>query len=142
MTYQAHGVGAYRETSIRTAGGGRIIVMLYDEAIRRLDDALRLLDSNDKRLDKVNAALIKTQDIITELTVSLDFDRGGEIAQRLYSLYMYFNRTLLDANFKKDPAPIRVVRKMMNDLRESWAEIVDGGGARSEAAGGSLNVAG
>lgn len=123
-------LSAYRETRVRTASPGQIIIMLYDEAIKQLDLGIEMLTLNQKgkpdpsRIEPIHKALVKAQDIITELMVSLDFDQGGEIAKNLFSLYTWFNRELLEANLSKDVERIKAVRTMMNELRGAWQEVV------------------
>lgn len=114
---------AYRETKVRTAGQGKLIVMLYDEAIKQIDTALQGMENNSKKLDSVHNSITKAQDVITELTVSLDFDRGGEIAKTLFNLYMFFNSQLMEGNVRKDQTPVRTVRDLLAQLREAWVSI-------------------
>ena len=103
--------------------------MLYDEAIKQLDRCLELLKLNNSdkkspgRIEHIGKSIMKTQDIITELMVSLDFEQGEEIAKNLFSLYTWFNRELLEANIKQDIQRIMVIRDMLNDLRNAWHEI-------------------
>jgi len=123
MPYNAHSVNAYKETRVKTAGRGRIIVMLYDEAIKQLDTATELLEQKTKQLDKVNNAITKAQDILAELMVSLDFEQGGEIARNLFRLYLYFNDELMEANLKKEVEPLRGVRRYLAELRAAWKQI-------------------
>ncbi len=123
-------LSAYRETRVRTASQGQLIIMLYDEAVKQLDHSIELLTLNQKgkpdpsRIEPINKALVKAQEIITELMVSLDFEQGGDIAKNLFSLYTWFNRELLEANLAKDVERIRAVRTMMNELRGAWQEVV------------------
>ena len=124
MSTRANPVSAYKETSVRTASGGKIVVMLYDEAIKQLDSAITLLETDTKELDRVNNAILKAQDIITELMVSLDFDKGGDIAPKLFGLYRFFNDQLMEANVQKDAAPLRSVRHFLNELRDAWVQIL------------------
>ena len=142
-------ISAYRETRIKTASQGQLIIMLYDEAVKSLDRALELMGMNQKgkkdpsRIEHINKAILKTQEIVTELTVSLDFDQGGEIAQNLFALYTWFNQELLEGNIKQDQNRIKAVRNMIYDLRGAWNEIA----ARNtpEKAGkeiGGINIAG
>jgi flagellar protein FliS len=103
--------------------------MLYDEAVKHLDRGLELLgtDSGKKdpaKIEKISKATLKTQEIITELMVSLDFEQGGEIARNLFSLYVWFNKELLEANVKQDARRITIIRNMVNELRGAWAEII------------------
>lgn len=144
MAYQQSSVHAYRQTSVKTASQGRIIVMLYDEAVRQIDTALELLQEKSKKLDHVNNALVKAQDIITELMVSLDLEQGGDIAHNLLRLYLFFNDRLMEGNVKKEEAPIQEVRGLMVDLRDAWKQIenVTIDGNRPAASGGGVNIAG
>ena len=129
MAY-TNAISAYRETRIKTASQGQLIIMMYDEAIKCLDRGLDLLEKNAKgkkdpgRIEHINKSILKCQEIITELTVSLDFEQGGEIAQNLFSLYTWFNQELLEGNIKQDTDRIRTVRDMIDDLRGAWHEIV------------------
>lgn len=143
MAYQQSSVNAYRQTSVKTASQGRIIVMLYDEAVRQIDLATGLLKENTRELDKVNNALVRAQDIITELMVSLDLEQGGEIAQNLLRLYLFFNDRLMEGNVKKEEAPLQEVRSLMTDLRDAWKQIENFSpdGPRPLASGG-VNIAG
>jgi flagellar protein FliS len=115
---------AYKNTNIKTASQGKLIVLLYDEAVKQLTLASSLFNSEDKlataSIEKVGAAIIKTQDIITELQVSLDMEKGGQIASNLMSLYVYFNSELTNANINKDKKKIDFVLQMMKELASSW----------------------
>jgi flagellar protein FliS len=104
--------------------------MLYDEAVRQLDVAIDLLVEYDKdgkkdpsKIEPISKAVIKAQNIITEFMVSLDFDKGGEIAQNLFNLYTWFNSELTDANIKHDRQRITVVRNLISELRGTWSEV-------------------
>jgi flagellar protein FliS len=118
--YQA---AAYKQVRVKTAGPGQIVVMLYDEAIRQLKLAIELLGSSSKELDRVNNSILKARDIVTELMVSLDMEQGGDFAQRMFSLYVWFNEQLLDANIRKDSGPLKVVLNYLSEIREAWAQI-------------------
>jgi len=134
-------LNAYRETHIKTASQGKLIIMLYDESLRQLDTAIHLLKDNTREYDKVNSAILRAQDMVTELMVSLDFEKGGDIAQGLYSLYMFFNQHMMQANMKKDVDMLSTVRGQLNELRTAWDQVINkaqNGGQNS----GGINVAG
>jgi flagellar protein FliS len=128
MAY-SNALSAYRETRIRTASQGQLIIMLYDEAVRQLDKALELMGLNKSgkkdpgRIEFIGKAITKTQDILTELMVSLDFEQGGDIARNLFALYTWFNRELLEAHIAQDLTRVTVVRNQINELREAWNEV-------------------
>lgn len=114
---------AYKETQIKTANQIHLIVMLYDGAIRHLNLALDSFTEGHRRYDAINNHIIAAQDILSELTASLDFEKGGQLAKNLFSLYGFMNRQLLEANFKKEAGPVRDVKKLLSDLREAWVEL-------------------
>ena len=111
----------YKQTQITTANQGKLIVMLYDGAIKFLNIAVDNL--NPRTYDVVNNNIIKAQDIITELLLSLNMDEGGEISQNLFNLYMYFKKQLLEANIKKDGEILGQTIKLLKELRDAWDQI-------------------
>jgi flagellar protein FliS len=104
--------------------------MLYNTAVRQLDEALFLLQSDDTgkkepgKIEKISKAIVKTQEIISELMVSLDFEQGGDIAVNLFSLYTWFNRELMEANISQDAKRISIVKSHIENLRSAWQEVV------------------
>lgn len=114
---------AYKETSIKTASQGRLIVMLYEEAVRQLGDAESMLKESDKRYDKINSKIVKVQAIISELMSSLDMQAGGQIAATLMNLYIYFNQTLLEANVEKNAEKVGQIAHFMGELKDAWTAI-------------------
>ena len=113
-------ISSYRETQIKTASRGKLIVLLYDGLVKFLDIALENIPK--KRYDIVNKNIIKAQDIISELIIALNME-AGDVSGKLLSIYTFFNKKLIEANVQKDPEGIKFVRNMMCELREAWGEI-------------------
>jgi len=115
------GIDAYQETAISTQSRGRLIVMLYDGAIKFLKLAIQQIEAGNwaAKGQYINRA----QDIIRELSAVLDMEGGGEIAQNLRRLYAFMIRRLFEANTKKDPQMIREVISLLEDLNQSWKAI-------------------
>jgi flagellar secretion chaperone FliS len=135
-------LNAYRQTKVKTASQGRLIVMLYDEALKQLDIANEEMKKPQKKLDKVHNCIVKTQEVITELMASLDFEKGGDIANNLYNLYRFFNQQLLQANIDKTPDSLSEIRRMMSELRTAWASIEGQAQSTSGASPLGVNIAG
>ena len=139
---------SYKETRIKTAGQGQLIVMLYDEGIKQLIRAIELMEGNntDKkepgRIEQTSKSIMKTEEIITELMVSLDFEHGGEIAKNLFALYTWFNRELLEANITQDIKRIKTVRDMLSELRDTWSSISQNAVEQPNREAAGLNIAG
>jgi flagellar protein FliS len=135
-------VQAYRETQIKTANQIKLIVMLYDASIRHLNLALEDITGSHEHYDRINSHVVAAQDIVSELMASLDFERGGEIARGLFSIYSYANRRLLDGNVRKDRAPLEEVKRLLVELRDAWAGISARKGLTEHAVpSGGVNIA-
>lgn len=137
---------AYKETRVRTAGQGQLIIMLYDEALKQLKIAAEALAEQKSavpaNIEKANKSILKTQEIITELMASLDFEAGGEIASNLFSLYSFFNRELMDANIQKNATKVANVQSLMSQLRLTWVEVVRTTASQNQPAVQGVNISG
>ena len=115
---------AYQKANVTTASQGHLIVLLYEAAVKNLNGASALIDANGKikanEIEKFGNFIQKTQSIITELQVSLDMDKGGDISKNLMSLYVYFNSELMDASINHNKKKIDSVGGMMEQLLDSW----------------------
>lgn len=120
---------AYQKTNINTASQGKLIVLLYEGAIKNLSTAVNYFESNGNilpgNIEKFGICLQKTQAIITELEVSLDMEKGGEIAKNLMALYVYFNEELINAGINKNKEKITFVLEKLKTLADSWRQIVN-----------------
>ncbi len=116
-----NGVKAYQETAVTTQSRGRLIVMLYEGAIKFLKLAVKALEEND--CESKGKYINKAQAIITELNAVLDVEAGGEIAKNLRSLYLLMGKRLNEANIKKDPKLICEVITLMEELNQGWKAI-------------------
>lgn len=112
---------AYKQQSILTAPPGRLVVMLYDGCRRFLFQAASAMRDGD-RLQSQDR-LRRAEAIIDELTVTLDHERGGELAGRLQGIYAFCRRHLMEAALEQEPAKIDEVSELLGELREAWAEI-------------------
>ncbi|MBQ8776550.1 MAG: flagellar export chaperone FliS [Treponema sp.] len=128
MAFQ-NAYSAYQKTNVSTASQGRLVVLLYEGAIKQLTMAMSYIDENNKinprDIEKYGICLQKVQAIITELQVSLDMEKGGEIAKNLMALYVFFNEELVQASISKDKEKLQSVWNMMNELAQSWKTIAN-----------------
>jgi len=135
-------VDTYKKVRVNTAHPGKIIVMLYDEALKQINFSIEQLEEGAKSFDRVNSAILKAYDIITELSVALDMEKGGDIARQLRNLYDYFGAQLMQANIKKDAAILRGIQPLIADLRESWQKIMHVSPPHAEAQVSGIDIDG
>lgn len=113
--------GQFREHAVQSASPLQLVVMLYDGAIKFCDQGLVAMEKRD--LDGQNNTLQRAQRIILELMSCLDTERGGEVAKNLLALYTYCINQLVEANIHDTKEPIRRVKKILNELRDSWVSL-------------------
>ena len=118
-----HGANQYKQTSVRTASRGQILLMLYEAAIQNVKKASLAIDKKD--LPAKGVAIGKAHDILNELLNTLDFEIGGEIARNLERLYNFMTEQLVKANLQNDKAPLEAVRKQLETLLGAWRIAVE-----------------
>ena len=146
MAYQ-NAYTAYQKTNVNTASQGRLVVLLYEGAVKHLKAALNLFDENDKikaaNIEQFGIHLQKAQAIITELQVSLDMEKGGDIARNLMSLYVYFNEELMDATISHNKQKIEFVLSKVDELADAWRTIANStANAPAAKVANTLNIVG
>lgn len=120
-------INAYLENMVNTANPVRLIILLYDKAISCLEEAAEIIE---KRYDDYDHAKLKYQnlgratEILKVLKLTLDKEKGGELAKNLDDIY----KALLDDLMRiiiegDDSETIRKMVKILKDLRESWEEV-------------------
>ena len=118
---QPSGYGQYRQVQISTASPGKLILMLYQGAIKAMKKAVAFIDRQD--YEGKGESLIRAQDIIMELNMALDLE-AGEIARSLRQLYLYIYKRLVYANLELDKDAIQESVGLMERLLESWETAV------------------
>ena len=148
MSYNSQALTAYKETRVKTASQGSLIIMLYDEGIKHITLALEGMPEGKvepENIERIHQHILRAQDIITELMASLNMEQGKEIASNLFSLYSFFNQQLFQANMKKDPKPLVMIREMMEELREAWQQVINSSAAANsevKPVPAGINIAG
>lgn len=110
----------YRQTRVETAGPLKLIIMMYEGALRFINLAKKAIEERD--FMSANASLQRAQAIIDELNFSLNME-AGEIAVNLRQLYDFINSKLIEANIKKDAGILDQVSVLLNDLKSAWVEL-------------------
>lgn len=105
----------------QTASPVERVLMLYDGALRRIEEARRAIVEG--RIEDRFHALEKAGAILVGLQSALDHERGGVIADQLDRIYTYLDFRLHQANIRNDPAICEEVSARLRELRRSWAEL-------------------
>jgi len=114
---------AYQQTAVTTQSKGRLVVLLYEGAIKFMKLAVKAVEQGD--IEARHNYLLKAQDIIHELNAVLDMEAGGEIASNLRKLYDFMQKQLVQANIRNDTKKIHEVISLMEELNKGWKAITN-----------------
>jgi flagellar protein FliS len=120
VTVLTRGIDAYRRTEAQSASPIQLVVMLYDGALRFLNEARTAQSEGDLR--RRAGALQRVAAIIAECQSTLDLERGGQVALELDGLYSYISARLIDINVKRDGTAVEEIYRLMSTLRTAWAD--------------------
>ncbi len=115
------GIDAYQENAVATQSRGRLIVMLYEGAVKFLRQAVAAIEREDWSAKGVY--INKAAAIVDELDNCLDMGAGGEIAENLRRLYGFMRRHLSEANAQRDTQRINEVIQLLEELNEGWKAV-------------------
>ncbi|HOD51715.1 MAG TPA: flagellar export chaperone FliS [Candidatus Hydrogenedentes bacterium] len=112
-------LSAYKKIDVETTSQGKLIVLLFNGAIQRAEEAKRHIAAGS--IENVHNNLIRAQEILGELRGALDMKMGA-IAQNLDRIYEYLQHLLIDANLRKSVQPIEECLAHLTTLRDTWKE--------------------
>ncbi|MGE0526176.1 MAG: flagellar export chaperone FliS [Bdellovibrionales bacterium] len=113
----------YKQTSVQSASKEKLLLMLYEGAIRFMKQALMAIDKKDIAGRGMNIG--RAFDIVNELNNTLNHEAGGEIAKNLEQLYMFISEQLTKCNASGERKPLEDALRIMETLHSGWVEAVE-----------------
>ena len=113
-----YGYQQYKNQTVETMTKGEMLILLYDEIVKRLVRAKLHLEQSNVEL--FEADVQRAIDIINYLSKSLDMKYP--ISQELYRFYDFFTRELNRVKVGRNVAIIDDIIPLVKDLRESFRE--------------------
>ncbi len=113
----------YQKTQVVTASREKILLMLYEGAIRFTKQAR--IAMVDKKIAEKGKAISRATAILSELMATLDFKVGGQLAQDLENLYIFMIDKLIEGNVHNKPECLDDVERLLNTLYSAWKDVVE-----------------
>jgi flagellar protein FliS len=110
----------YKDQSVQYASPGELISMLFNGCVKYIRWGMEAICRED--IEKAHTNIIRAQDIIRELILSLNMDY--DISEGLMALYAYMHSKLVQANINKDQEILIEVLEMVTVLRDAWEEAL------------------
>ena len=117
---------SYRQVVARTAPPGQLVLLLFEGAIRFLEQA-KVGFAHEDPLEfnrTISNNVIRAQDIINELNLSLNIREGGAFAANQRRLYNYLDWRLQESNQYKTQTGIDEIIARLTVLRDAWGEML------------------
>ena len=121
MSYPNYGSSAYKAISVNTASPTKLVVMLYQGAIRFLKQAQE--DIRNKDFAQKSQSVDRAVAIIQHLQGTLDMEKGGKISLDLDRLYTYVTSRIFDGSAKLDLRAFEEATELLTTLLSGWEEI-------------------
>ena len=120
MTKNLNMANAYKTQQIMTASPEQLTLMLYNGAIRFIDESMMAMEQKD--FSRSNDRNLRAQDIVREFMLTLDMQY--EVSQAWMALYDYIEFRLIQGNVKKDKEQLQEARNMLHELRDTWVAAI------------------
>lgn len=112
-------VNVYKNNSVNYASKEQLLLMLVDGAVKFAKRAKEAM--NKKDIKNAHEYLTRTQDIFTELMISLDRN-AGEWANNLFNVYEFIKYELFQINMEKNEDRLDKLMPIIEDVRDTWHE--------------------
>lgn len=113
----------YQKTQVVTASKEKILLMLYEGAIRFTKQALVAMEA--KKIAEKGKYISRATAILSELMATLDFKVGGQLAVDLENLYVFMIDKLIEGNINNDPDCLKHVEKVLMTLYTAWKDVIE-----------------
>lgn len=113
---------AYHVNQVSTVSKQKLILLMYDGAIRFVNQAKEMATRGD--IAGRGHYIGKAQKIVDELNGALDCNKGGEVANSLTKVYMELTRLLTDANISGNITSLNSALEMLNGIRSAWDQVI------------------
>lgn len=111
---------AYKSNSVNTASPGELTLMLYNGCLKFIKAAKKAMEN--KQIEAKNENLLKAQNIISELMVTLNMELP--VSKNMMAMYDYINRRLIEANIKNEPAILDEAAELVAEFRDTWKQAI------------------
>jgi len=122
---------AYAKANNETASRERLMVLLFETALRHMRMAAASLETG--RAVEALPLLTKASDIVTELASTLNPAAAPELSQTLGSIYLFVSERLAVASFSKQASVVREAERAFAPVVEGFQQAVASMGAAAEA---------
>jgi flagellar protein FliS len=111
----------YAAASRETASPERLLVLLFQTAVRNIRAGAAALEAGDAAGTR---SLVKASDIVVELHATLDTGKAPELCAQLADVYRFVCKKLGDAALSRNPRAARDAERALAPIAEAFETAV------------------
>ena len=106
---------------IQSASPERLVVIVFEQLVVNLERARSAMERKDIELRVTS--LRRARGLVGELLATLDFEKGGALANQLADLYQFMLYELVDIGQRGDVATMRKLVNIATSLRDGFTAV-------------------
>jgi flagellar protein FliS len=114
---------AQRDAAVESNDPHEIVAVLFAELVKSMRGVVEDLEADKPMSEARNKHFSRALTIIYSLQSSLNFEKGGEIAENLFRLYEYARQQLLESSRSRDSTGVVAATDALQNIREAWDQI-------------------
>jgi len=111
----------YREATVQGASSVALVARLYEQAVEDLRKAVKALDGGnvEERTNRINHAIL----VIAYLQTQLNFEAGGQVAEKLRDFYDAVRDNLIQAQIQQSRHLLLQQITDLIEVRQAWIQV-------------------
>ena len=112
-----------RNALVETEDPHQLVLIMFDALIKSMEIYIENLDVKTANLELRSKHFSRALTIIYSLQSSLDFEKGGDIADNLFQTYEFSRQKIIGSIKDMNPdGPVRAIGLLV-EIRAAWAQM-------------------
>ena len=112
-----------RNALVQTEDPHQLVLVMFDALIKSIEVYVGNLDVKTADLELRSKHFSRALTIIYSLQSSLDFEKGGDIADNLFQTYEFARQMIIGSIKDMDETGPKRALALLTEIREAWAQM-------------------
>lgn len=112
-----------RSALVETEDSHKLVLVMFDALMKSIETYIDNIDVKKADLELRSKHFSRALTIIYSLQSSLDFEKGGEIADNLFQTYEFARQMIISSIKDMDETGPQRALALLGEIREAWAQM-------------------
>ena len=112
-----------RNALVETDDPHQLVLVMFDALMKSIEIYIDNIDVKKADLELRSKHFSRALTIIYSLQSSLDFEKGGEIADNLFQTYEFARQMIISSIKDMDETGPQRALALLGEIREAWAQM-------------------